>query len=73
MSKTSTQTNPADTNSNTAEIEHIFCDCDPDIALCSTDISGEEDIGAWDEYSENMCIVCVDLYENQIPCVRCGE
>jgi hypothetical protein len=44
------------------ELDHIYC-CDPDVALCGTDISGHEDNDA-----DGTCIVCLDL--EFAPC-RC--
>lgn len=44
------------------ELDHIYC-CDPDLALCGTDISGHEDNDA-----DGTCVVCLDL--EFAPC-RC--
>ncbi|WUH94609.1 hypothetical protein OG900_33640 [Streptomyces sp. NBC_00433] len=48
-------------------LDHVYC-CDPDIALCGTDISGA-DFAAFDAAS---CVVCADLDDTDAPCARCG-
>ena len=58
---------PASTGSGVNDLNHIYC-CTPDVALCGTDISGDEDV----DYDEANCVVCVDLENTDAPCPRCG-
>lgn len=46
---------------------HYVCSCDPNVALCGTDVTHER----WDETREATCVVCDDLAEADCP--RCGE
>lgn len=47
------------------DLNHLYCDCDPDKALCGTDVSG------WPENDEgDPCVVCDDLL--WALCPRCG-
>ncbi|MFK0172650.1 hypothetical protein ACIQU5_28025 [Streptomyces sp. NPDC090306] len=48
-------------------LTHLWC-CDPDTALCGSDLTGDEDL---DDDAEVDCIVCLDLEETVCP--RCGE
>jgi hypothetical protein len=56
---------PARTGPGGTDLDHIYC-CDPDVALCGTDISDAPEI---DPNSEINCVVCADL-EFQ-PCALC--
>lgn len=47
-------------------LDHIYC-CDPDTALCGTDISGYVERPALGDVD---CIVCDDLEFK--PCLTCG-
>lgn len=38
------------------DLDHIYC-CDPNIALCGTDISDQPE----DDNAEGTCVVCLDL------------
>lgn len=49
----------------THELDHLYC-CDPDIALCGTDISDSPEL--FDD-GATTCVVCDDL-EDQL-CPRC--
>lgn len=49
-------------------LDHIFCDCNPNIALCGTDIS-TLDFNTVIE--EDLCVVCKDLEDKS--CDRCGS
>ncbi|GAA3384404.1 hypothetical protein [Streptomyces racemochromogenes] len=61
---TATQPTPTArrTSGSPDELDHLYC-CDPDIALCGTDISDHEDNGA-----DGSCIVCLDLEDNPCDC-----
>lgn len=59
---------PAPTRQAHDDLVHVACDCDPDTALCGTDVTGQ----GWDDDDvETTCVVCRDL-EYQ-PCARCGQ
>lgn len=49
------------------DLNHIYC-CDPDVALCSADISSHVEV----DYDEANCVVCVNLEESGARCARCG-
>lgn len=51
------------------DLDHLFCCCSPDLALCGTDIS-DEPVCEDDEDQDNPCVVCVDL--EAAICSRCG-
>lgn len=52
---------------NEPDIMHLVCDCNDDIALCGTDVSGEP----WNHDSDpDLCVVCADL--DVLDCQRCG-
>jgi len=51
------------------DLDHIYCDCDPDLGLCGSDISAAIFIGD-DEQLDFLCLVCDDLADD--PCPRCG-
>lgn len=55
-----------------SDLDHIFCNCSPEVAICGTNISSEDDMEEWDEYSEDMCIVCMELDKANYPCSKCG-
>lgn len=57
---------PAPAQTTDTDLNHIWC-CDPDLALCGTDVSTVPEI----ETEEVNCVVCLDL-EDQ-PCARCGH
>lgn len=63
---TTTQSAPTvgRTSGGPDELDHLYC-CDPDLALCGTDISGHEDNDA-----DGTCVVCLDL--EFAPCRLCG-
>ena len=71
MMQTETDVKPSSTDGTSdEELDHLYCECSEDIALCGTDLSEAEELsfllnGAVD------CIVCMDLVE--FPCSRCGE
>ncbi|MGW3321095.1 hypothetical protein [Streptomyces virginiae] len=50
----------------TDELDHLYC-CDPDTALCGTDISDSPEL--FDD-GETTCVVCVDLAD--AGCPQCG-
>lgn len=52
-------------SSDDVGLNHIYCDCDPDRALCGLDVSdlAEDDKGS-------PCIVCYEM--ERYPCERCG-
>lgn len=45
------------------DLNHVYC-CDPDVALCGTDISGDEEV----EYDTANCVVCLDLEDAAVAC-----
>ncbi|MGI5337713.1 hypothetical protein ACQEVS_10090 [Streptomyces sp. CA-181903] len=47
-------------------ISHRYC-CDPDRALCGTDLDGLPQAGE----GEQGCVVCVDLDEGKVACPLC--
>jgi hypothetical protein len=49
-------------------VSHVVCECDPDLALCGTDVS--EAPWLTDEDQDAECVVCDDL--ERYPCERCG-
>ncbi|MEV6165728.1 hypothetical protein AB0L71_28210 [Streptomyces sp. NPDC052052] len=58
---------PVDTTTSNSELGHIYC-CNPDLALCGTDISDMAEIDAEEEVD---CIVCNDLEAH--PCPTCAN
>jgi len=50
------------------DLHHVYC-CDPDIALCGTDISCSE----FADFDVASCVVCADLDDADAPCDRCAE
>lgn len=58
---------PAVQGSDDDVFTHVVC-CDPDVALCGSDVS---DVAWVDEDEEATCVVCADLEEH--TCTRCGE
>lgn len=51
------------------DLDHIFCACDEDHALCGTDVTDAPIIE--DGPVEDECVVCADL--DRLPCERCGQ
>lgn len=51
------------------DLNHLYCPCDPDTAVCGIDISGH----AEGDFEEADCVVCADLEETNAPCARCGN
>jgi hypothetical protein len=49
------------------EENHFFCECNPNLGLCGTDISDHD--FASDEM-QATCAVCADMED--LPCPRCG-
>jgi hypothetical protein len=45
------------------DLAHVYC-CNPDIALCGTDLCGVPEIPD----DETTCVVCVDLDDAGLPC-----
>lgn len=62
--------NPAPTlvrlSTTDSDITHLYC-CNPDVALCGTDVS---DVPELADDAEITCVVCADLEEQ--PCPTCG-
>ena len=54
------------TSHDAADETHVVC-CNPEIALCGSDVSGTPWV---DQDEEATCVVCHDL-EGQ-PCPSCG-
>lgn len=53
------------------DVEHAYCDCLPDTALCGVDLTGSEDTGHSFEEVIDPCVVCDILVDQE--CERCGE
>ena len=53
-------------------IDHIYCNCNSNVSLCGFDISDLTDCGYNDSNSAEFCIVCLEVEENNAPCVLCG-
>jgi len=53
--------------SDGTDLNHIYC-CDPDTALCGTDVSGQPET----DLDEANCVVCLDL-EDQPCCPTCPD
>lgn len=66
----SVETLPAlvDERARPAGLDHYVCDCDPDTALCGTDVSTQNWLPP--EPGPHDCVVCVDLVDG--PCPLCG-
>ena len=63
---------PAPTAGDTGtddELDHYYCVCDPDRALCGRDISDMKECKEW-SCDADLCVVCDDLATR--PCERCG-
>lgn len=69
---TSTEPLPVDTDTGDGEdgLSHCYCECDEDIALCGTDVSGHAFDDAIDS-EDLLCVVCVELEFK--TCSRCGS
>ena len=54
------------------DLDHIYCECTPDIAFCGEDVSTSPIV---DESSLNeVCALCDVLHEaNDGVCARCGQ
>lgn len=50
------------------DIDHLICECSPDVSLCGLDVSGVPIVD--DDNDDDLCLVCEDL--EHIPCVVCG-
>lgn len=50
------------------DVDHLYC-CDPDLALCGEDISGDVDLG--DDPLPQPCPLCEVL--EHYACPRCGS
>ncbi|MFD4258198.1 hypothetical protein ACFWR9_11345 [Streptomyces sp. NPDC058534] len=50
------------------DLTHVVCYCDPNLALCGTDVTDSDWV---DEDEDTTCVVCVDLVDQ--PCPRCGR
>lgn len=48
---------PVKTTNGSSDLDHLYC-CDPDLALCGTDVS---DVPEIDADSDITCVVCADL------------
>ncbi|MET4670773.1 hypothetical protein [Streptomyces sp. PvR018] len=48
---------PVKATNGGSDLDHIYC-CDPDLALCGTDVS---DVPEIDADSDINCVVCADL------------
>lgn len=51
------------------DLDHLFCECLPDLSLCGRDISEDRIVPPEAELS-HPCVVCMDLEE--VACPRCG-
>ena len=51
------------------DLDHYYCSCNEDVALCGADISDALDITGSPE-SGDTCVVCIDL--DDLSCERCG-
>jgi len=72
MTATTTHLDPSatDTNADADDLDHTVCGCNPNRALCGTDVTNEP----WIEYAgptPDDCIVCTHLEFK--PCQNCGE
>lgn len=63
---TKPKASPATVETGGDDLSHIYC-CDPDTALCGTDISGTDDA----EFDEADCVVCADLESVGALCALC--
>jgi hypothetical protein len=52
------------------DLEHYYCECDSNWALCGADVSDAADHTLLDTPLEDDCVVCVDLLDSRCP--RCG-
>lgn len=50
------------------DLTHVVCVCNPDVALCGTDVT-DSDWATAEE--ETTCVVCADVVVD--PCPRCGR
>lgn len=57
---------PADTD-DAFDVDHWYC-CNPNIAYCGRDISGDPE----GHRDTNLCLLCVLVEEKHIPCPECG-
>lgn len=70
----STETAPKSGTTGTEEsdLDHVFCGCNPDVALCGIDLSNADYVeGQWSEDDGDFCVVCLDLCD--VPCPTCGN
>ena len=63
---TTPQAAPTASRSNRSPdgLDHLYC-CDPDTALCGTDISDTPEL--FDD-GETTCVVCADLADDDCTC-----
>jgi Zn finger protein HypA/HybF involved in hydrogenase expression len=50
------------------DLDHWFCACNRDVALCGADIAGQPE--SEPVFTDDDCVVCDDLLD--LPCERCG-
>lgn len=67
-----TETLPQRTDQDVDDWDHVFCPCDPDVALCGVDLTGLEECPA-EAALEKTCPMCVVLAEPGHVCGRCGQ
>lgn len=63
------------TDGSEFELDHIFCTCNPNLAICGKDITDEIDLSIfleWEDYTDDTCIVCMELDKANHPCENCG-
>lgn len=70
---TQTVLDPEQTSTGDSELEHLVC-CDPDTALCGTDVSASPWGSGRDSVApEDQCIVCYELADSDGVCPICGK
>jgi len=67
MTAVSTIADTASTNRGQSDdLDHLYC-CDPDLALCGSDLNDVSE----DQMVGVLCVVCEDLEWR--PCPECGN
>lgn len=64
--------NPKQIDNSESDLDHIYCNCTPNLGLCGTNLIHEPDNEEWEDYSDNTCLVCKYLDEENFPCKFCG-
>jgi hypothetical protein len=61
---------PVDIGNDPDEVDHLYCPCTPDLALCGVDVSEEPE---HDVPVNPVCGLCLLLDNADYQCAGCGQ